>query len=688
MYRYNFLSDASTNLKNLLQEQNEAGLDGAQYNQWEPFEVLAAKTIYNAANATTPGATASVTGYVSNYQALKALPTAGIFNMAVVIVSGHTNANDGGGGIFTYFDSLATPDNGGTVLAPNSGIGRWIRQYDNEINILWFGAKGDGSTDDTAAIQAAISSAEANSIILFPPTSASYKITSQISIPVNGLSLIGEHSKISGANDTQYRKFLFLGRTGGAVRGLIFDGLYTSAATGLGSGTITVQNSSNITIENCEFNNIAQSGVYVVGTCSNILISGNIFYRNFCAVFSDDDTVNQPAKLKIVNNQFKTGLGTTSTNFSGAIKISGAGSASSSPGHVIANNTIASTGQMGIEIQTWVNDCVIEGNSVEGCAFGISVSACTRASVTGNTIKDPEYVAIEFASNTSHSSATGNTIYMTNPGDNNGIIIVSGANNISISGGTISGSGSSRGIYVASSNVTISGVSISGFGQSTYVHNSSNVCISGCQINITNCFSGFFLDCSDIDVTGINITGNKISGNSTNCVVMLYSPNSHAFKRISFTNNNCSGIGACPAGFFNDSSAGIKQLTCLGIRSYNNIGNGTGNYQLEPTLWGWNVDPSFTFLNGDWGYFYLDNSSIIADLGAGPGGNMTILLPNATNLNGYRITFVKKDGTGGVLTLDGYSSQTIAGSPTYAVNLANPRVTLECDGFNWNIISK
>lgn len=685
MYRYNFLSDASTNLKNLLEEQNEAGLDAAQYNQWEPFEVLAAKTIYNAANATNPGSTASVVGYVNNYQSLKAIPTAGIFNMAVVIVSGHTNANDGGGGIFTYFDSLATPDNGGTVLSPNSGVGRWIRQYDNEINILWFGAKGDGSTDDTAAIQAAISSAEANSIILFPPTSASYKITSQISIPVNGLSLVGENSKISGANDTQYQKFLFLGRTGGMVKGLIFDGLYSFAATGLGAGMITVQNSSNITIENCEFNNIAQSGVYVVGTSSNILISGNTFYRNFCAIFSDDDTVNQPKKLKIVNNQIKTGLGTTSTNFSGAVKISGTGSASSSPGHVIANNTIASTGQMGIEIQTWVNDCVIEGNSIEGCAFGVSVSGCTRASVTGNTIKDPEYVGIEFASNTTHSSSTGNTIYMTNPGDNNGIVVVSGANNISISGGTISGVGSSRGVYVASSNVTINGVSFSGFAQSTYVHNGSNVNISGCQINVTGCFSACFLDCSDIDVIGVNIVGNKIHGNSTNCVLMLYSPNGHAFKNVSFTGNNCSGLGSCPAGFYNDSSAGNKRLTCLGVRSHNNIGSGTNDYQKEPTLWGWQVDPTYTFLNGDWGYFYLDQSSIIANLSTGA---MTIALPNATNLNGYRITFVKSDGSGNALTLDGYNTQTIGGSLTYSVTLANPRVTVECDGFNWNIISK
>ena len=52
------------------------------------------------------------------------------------------------------------------------------------FNVLDFGATGDGTTDDTTAIQAAINAAEGNALYIPKGT---YKCTSQIQIKANTL---------------------------------------------------------------------------------------------------------------------------------------------------------------------------------------------------------------------------------------------------------------------------------------------------------------------------------------------------------------------------------------------------------------------------------------------------------------------------------------------------------------------
>lgn len=71
---------------------------------------------------------------------------------------GYWSVADGGGNSFCYSTTSTATDNGGTVIKPTtvSGAGRWIAVNDSTPNVRQFGAKGDGLTDDTTAIQAAI----------------------------------------------------------------------------------------------------------------------------------------------------------------------------------------------------------------------------------------------------------------------------------------------------------------------------------------------------------------------------------------------------------------------------------------------------------------------------------------------------------------------------------------------------
>jgi hypothetical protein len=78
-----------------------------------------------------------------------------------------------------YYDAADTvsPDNTGTVLVSSSGARFKRIVEDGAVNVQWFGAAGDGVTDDAPAIQAALHAVpQAGGTLLFPPTESYYAL--------------------------------------------------------------------------------------------------------------------------------------------------------------------------------------------------------------------------------------------------------------------------------------------------------------------------------------------------------------------------------------------------------------------------------------------------------------------------------------------------------------------------------
>jgi hypothetical protein len=97
-----------------------------------------------------------------------ATPSAG----DTALLLGYNAKGDGAGGEF-YWDSasIETPHGSIIVQPSGGGTGRWFRIFekDGPINVRWFGAAGDGSTNDQTAIDAAITYCVANNRTLeFP----------------------------------------------------------------------------------------------------------------------------------------------------------------------------------------------------------------------------------------------------------------------------------------------------------------------------------------------------------------------------------------------------------------------------------------------------------------------------------------------------------------------------------------
>ncbi len=106
-------------------------------------------------SGTNTGDQTNVTRSVASVAAMQALT--GLASGDVIVTAGYYSAGDGGGATFYYSASSVATTNLGTVFnATGMGTGRFLWNGTGELTVRMFGAKGDDSTDDYAALQGAL----------------------------------------------------------------------------------------------------------------------------------------------------------------------------------------------------------------------------------------------------------------------------------------------------------------------------------------------------------------------------------------------------------------------------------------------------------------------------------------------------------------------------------------------------
>ncbi|MFG2970914.1 glycosyl hydrolase family 28-related protein [Streptomyces sp. NPDC048288] len=162
--------------------------------------VVTSCTIFSVGHAGTAGAASGIhleyatAGNIVSDNVITSDPTNGVSRTAI------REASDGGSGgniisenqiITTGTWSYAALDLSGknSQVLGNVGGGRTGNQT-TFINVKDYGAVGDGTTDDTAAIQAALNAVPANGATVLIPT-ATFKITSPLTASITGTELIG-----------------------------------------------------------------------------------------------------------------------------------------------------------------------------------------------------------------------------------------------------------------------------------------------------------------------------------------------------------------------------------------------------------------------------------------------------------------------------------------------------------------
>ena len=228
------------------------------------------------------------------------------------------------------------------------------------LNVKDFGATGNGVTDDTTAIQAALDAVASYGSLFFP--SGNYIISDELTLNTSNILLTGTQARITqnGANkktlnftDVSFVKICNLDFYG---KGTEHDGASTSYN---GVAAIYFTNPTNITIEGCTFQNHAGGSIRWTGTAETVSIS--------------------------------------------ECSIKGIGSGEISSGD--NNGDVA----VGSQSATEDNNIIIAGNDIEGHCFGIFLARGSGASILSNNFHDIPGQHAVYCSSQSGVTCTGNT---------------------------------------------------------------------------------------------------------------------------------------------------------------------------------------------------------------------------------------------------------------------------------------
>jgi hypothetical protein len=276
-----------------------------------------------------------------------------------------------------------------------------------------FGAAGDGATDDTAAIQAAVDQAAAAgqpATIMLPRR---HRIDGTVTCRSSHMRFTGGGEILIGPTSTQARKLRFAD-PGGSIRNIQIDNLsFTSTRqiTDLvDAGVIGFDNASedleDIRILNCRFSMQRDGHVAILIAISNrstarrLRVEGCTFdgirYASV-ALNAHDDVENRRMEDVLVD-------GNTFINHPGSFPVTISGGVAGV--RVTRNRIIGAGGLYGVELAGSVRGCVIAEN-----VFGGGFSS--NGGIIG-TSGPPAYEAhsnVVVASNTTDESVTGGFVF-------------------------------------------------------------------------------------------------------------------------------------------------------------------------------------------------------------------------------------------------------------------------------------
>ena len=378
-----------------------------------------------------------------------------------------------------------------TAIATGSTTARSLaNRFADVVNVLDFGAVGDGVTDDTAALQAAITFAE-NKILIFPKDGV-FTYSATINLPSN-IIIDGGGGKLLHIGTGSSNAFYALNKTNIVIRNIWFYGNNQATVSGDGLAiwfnqtNVATSASNNFKIENCRFDN---------------------FKGDYWIYFTNDNPTYSMSGIWINNNEFYSYLGNARN-----------GSATTVP-----SACISIAGDLN---GASITDTFIDGNKAN-CKyikeFLILWQGCNRVCASNNIIKD----CGTDSSIANDAAAYCFLLY-------SAASITNRARNITIKGNIINGV-RSCGIYAAAAeDIIVTNNNIIGQTDTLYgtlpkggiIFNScKNIIVSNNSLDTIAAAGIYWQPIDTVDPSNVSISNNKIANSRWGIHLVSYLFNS------------------------------------------------------------------------------------------------------------------------------------------------------------------
>lgn len=181
----------------------------------------------------------------------------------------------------------------GTGVTRRISLGQIPPTTGSFSSVIAFGAKGDGLTDDTAAIQLAENSVPAGTVLYFP--AGTYLINQTGVTKRSGISWLGSGgSTLKAISGPTWTTDMVVGAAVSdcIIQGITFD-WNNVAASGV-PGCFHLAGGANVTVENCRFIHLGIFGLILDGI-TEFFVRGNYFQKDTPARTQNQSLLVSPA---------------------------------------------------------------------------------------------------------------------------------------------------------------------------------------------------------------------------------------------------------------------------------------------------------------------------------------------------------------------------------------------------------